>query len=41
VSRRDRTEGGRQLGQIRTVVTINLLLGLVVIAIGGSGRYWG
>jgi uncharacterized membrane protein len=41
VSRRDWTEGGRQLGQIRTVVTINLLLGLVVVAIGGSGRYWG
>jgi uncharacterized membrane protein len=34
-------EGGRQLGQIRSIVTINLVLGLVVVAIGASGRYWG
>ncbi len=41
VSRQDWTEGGHQLGQIRTIVTINLVLGLVVVAIGSSGRYWG
>ena len=41
VGRQDWAEGGRQLGQIRTVVTINLVLGLIVVAIGGSGRYWG
>lgn len=41
VARRDWVESGRQLGQIRIIVTVNLLLGLVVIAIGGSGRYWG
>jgi uncharacterized membrane protein len=41
VARQDWAEGGRQLGQIRTIVTINLVLGLVVAAIGGSGRYWG
>jgi uncharacterized membrane protein len=41
VARRDWTEGARQLGQIRTIVTINLVLGLVVAAIGGSGRHWG
>jgi uncharacterized membrane protein len=41
VGRQDWAEGGRQLGQIRTIVTINLVLGLVVAAIGGSGRYWG
>ena len=41
VARRDWTEGGRQLGQIRTIVTINLVLGLVVVAIGSSGRHWG
>jgi uncharacterized membrane protein len=41
VAREDWTEGGRQLSQIRTVVTINLVLGLVVVAIGSSGRYWG
>ena len=39
--RQDWAEGGRQLAQIRTLVTINLVLGLVVVAIGGSGRYWG
>jgi uncharacterized membrane protein len=30
-----------QLNQIRILVTINLILGLVVVAIGSSGRYWG
>ena len=41
VDREDWAEGGRQLGQIRTIVTINLVLGLIVVAIGSSGRYWG
>ena len=41
VERQDWAEGGRQLGQIRTIVTVNLVLGLIVIAIGSSGRYWG
>jgi uncharacterized membrane protein len=41
VVREDWTEGARQLGQIRTIVTINLVLGLIVVAIGSSGRYWG
>jgi uncharacterized membrane protein len=41
VARQDWAEGGRQLGQIRTIVTVNLVLGLIVVAIGGSGRYWG
>ena len=40
VAREDWAEGGRQLGQIRTIVTINLVLGLIVVAIGSSGRYW-
>jgi uncharacterized membrane protein len=40
LARQDWGEGGRQLGQIRMVVTINLALGLIVIAIGGSGPYW-
>ncbi len=40
VARQDWTEGGHQLAQIRTIVTINLVLGLIVVAIGGSGRYW-
>lgn len=41
VAREDWHEGGRQLGQIRLIVTINLLLGLLTVAIGASGRYWG
>jgi uncharacterized membrane protein len=41
VAQQDWTEGGRQLGQIRTIVTVNLVLGLIVVAIGSSGRYWG
>lgn len=41
VARQDWAEGGRQLTQIRTIVTVNLVLGLIVIAIGSSGRYWG
>jgi uncharacterized membrane protein len=41
VAREDWPEGGRQLGQIRTIVTVNLVLGLLVVAIGSSGRYWG
>jgi uncharacterized membrane protein len=30
-----------QLNQIRILVTINLVLGLITAAIGSSGRYWG
>src|SRR5438552_3627946 len=41
VTRQDWPEGGRQLGQIRTIVTVNLVLGLITVAIGSSGRYWG
>jgi uncharacterized membrane protein len=41
VACQDWVEGGRQLGQIRAIVTINLILGLIVVAIGSSGRYWG
>jgi uncharacterized membrane protein len=41
VGREDWAEAGRQLGQIRMIVTINLVLGLIVVAIGSSGRYWG
>jgi uncharacterized membrane protein len=40
VARRDWPEGGRQLGQIRTIVTINLVLGLVTIAAASGGGYW-
>ncbi|MGE0260707.1 MAG: CopD family protein [Alphaproteobacteria bacterium] len=41
VSRRDVAQAARQLNQIRWIVAINLLLGLVTIAVGSSGRYWG
>jgi uncharacterized membrane protein len=40
VARQDWPEGARQLAQIRIIVAINLALGLVTAAIGGSGRYW-
>ena len=40
VARKDWAEGRRQLAQIRTIVTVNLVLGLIAVAIGGSGRYW-
>jgi uncharacterized membrane protein len=40
VARRDWAEGGRQLGQIRTIVTINLVLGIVTIAAASGGGYW-
>ncbi|WP_158044141.1 CopD family protein [Skermanella pratensis] len=33
-------EGGSNLAQIRRIVGINLILGLVTVAIGASGRYW-
>jgi uncharacterized membrane protein len=41
VARQDWAEGGLQLAQVRTIVTINLVLGVIVVAIGSSGRYWG
>jgi uncharacterized membrane protein len=40
VEQRDWAAGGRQLAQIRTIVTINLILGLVTIAVASGGSYW-
>ena len=37
----DDQAAGVQLDQIRRIVAINLVLGLITIAIGASGRYWG
>jgi uncharacterized membrane protein len=37
----DLAEAGRRLGQIRTIVAINLGLGLLTVAVASSGRYWG
>lgn len=39
VAAHDPLEGGRQVGKIRRLVGINLILGLVVVAIGSAGRY--
>jgi uncharacterized membrane protein len=33
-------EAAKRLNQIRIVVGINLLLGVLTIVIGGTGRYW-
>jgi uncharacterized membrane protein len=41
VARADWPTAGRNLGQIRRIVEINLVLGLVTAVIGASGRYWG
>ena len=36
----DNAAAAAQLNQIRILVTINLILGLITAAIGASGRYW-
>lgn len=41
VARRDFVEAARQLNQIRWIVMANLALGLLTVAVGSSGRYWG
>ncbi|MGE5260270.1 MAG: CopD family protein [Actinomycetota bacterium] len=40
VERSDFIEAAKQLGQIRRIVGINLVLGLVTIIVGASGRFW-
>jgi uncharacterized membrane protein len=37
----DLTLAASQLNQIRRIVGINLVLGLITVVIGASGRYWG
>jgi len=37
----DNPAAARQLNQIRWLVTINLVLGIITVAVGSSGRYWG
>lgn len=37
----DNAEAAKQLNTIRLVVTTNLYIGLVNVAIGAGGRYWG
>src|SRR5436305_12128578 len=41
LARQDQAAAAAQLGQIRTMVAINLVLGLVTVGVGSSGRYWG
>jgi uncharacterized membrane protein len=41
VARRDNPQAARQLNQIRWIVTANLVLGFLTVAVGSSGRYWG
>jgi len=37
----DWPSAGASLNRIRQIIAVNLPLGLLVVVIGGSGRYWG
>jgi hypothetical protein len=37
----DWPSAGTSLNRIRQIIRVNLPLGLVVVVMGGSGRYWG
>ena len=37
----DLAAAAKQLTQIRHIVALNLVLGLVVVVVGATGRYWG
>ena len=41
VDAQDWPTAGAQLSRIRRIIMINLPLGLIVVVIGGTGRYWG
>jgi len=41
LARSDYPAAATQLNQIRWIVVLNLVLGLVTVAVGSSGRYWG
>jgi len=40
VDRSDFPAAAPQLGQIRHIVLFNLVLGLIVVVVGATGRYW-
>jgi uncharacterized membrane protein len=40
ISAGDQPAAIRSLGQIRVIVAINLVLGLITVVIGATGRYW-
>ena len=37
----DIATAAKQLTQIRYIVALNLVLGLIVVVVGATGRYWG
>lgn len=39
VAEQDSEEAGRRVRQIRKLVAINLVLGLIIVAVGSAGRY--
>lgn len=41
VDGKDYSTAGIQLNRIRQIIMINMPLGLLVVAIGGTGRFWG
>ncbi len=41
VDAKDWPAAAPQLNRIRQIIMINLPLGLIVVAIGGTGRFWG
>jgi uncharacterized membrane protein len=41
LARQDYPAAAGQLDQIRLIVAINLVLGIITVAVGSSGRYWG
>ena len=41
VDAQDWPAAGAQLNDIRQIIMINLPLGLIVVMVGGTGRYWG
>jgi uncharacterized membrane protein len=41
VDAKDWPAAGVQLNRIRQIIMINLPLGLIVVIVGGTGRYWG
>ncbi|MEC8461830.1 MAG: CopD family protein [Pseudomonadota bacterium] len=40
LSNSDIPEAGKNLNQIRILVTVNLIIGLVTSIVGSTGRYW-
>ncbi len=41
VDAKDYAAAGGQIGKIAKIIQINLPLGLIVVLIGGTGRFWG